>query len=391
MKRRQHISVGNIMRLKKIFIKIFSLILCIIVGCGTLSGCGVVAGGATAQELGLGTFYSPHKPDGSGACFVFDSSLCDGGKKCTAPVGAFTTKPVPKKKAYKDGSLSVTILHIAGHVMVVLNGGSSTCGDYCPLNGTSMQFTPSVAFDKGKTVGADLAEALPLEDAAMVVLLAVWAANMLMLVVQERFTMEGLLKSLCQLVIGIFVISNAGTIVSAFMSLFGNGGSMQNTSFGDELGSRLDADANVLLFALNVPILKWSLVVLGGWIDNGAFDAIFCGILPAFAAVKCSLSVFSAVALAEFEVQLRLKAAPILFAISSQTGWGQTQIGYLKQCMGAAAQVAIIGALSGVANGIDFGINGGLFAQGVAQMISYMIIGGLISQVGNVTHQVFGH
>ena len=59
--------------------------------------------------------------------------------------------------------------------------------------------------------------------------------------------------------------------------------------------------------------------------------------------------------------------------------------------MGAAAQVAIIGALSGVANGIDFDINGGLFAQGVAQMISYMIIGGLISQVGNVTHQVFGH
>lgn len=211
---------------------------------------------------------------------------------------------------------------------------------------------------------------------------------MLMLVIREQFTMDALLKSLMQLIIGALLVSNAEFIAGKFLGMFSAGSPSGNTSnFGATALGKLVASKFVYVaVGFNVPI--WQVGIPGAYLfidDIGTALAIVVGsVMVLMAQIQCAIAVCSALIPAGIEIGLRLKLAPIVFAMSATTGWGEHTVTYLKSCIGCAITPAIIVAIVGQAGAIEALVTGAvgssLLGQALGISIGYKIMSGFVGQ-----------
>ena len=145
---------------------------------------------------------------------------------------------------------------------------------------------------------------------------------------------------------------------------------------------------------LNVPIAQIGVPLGYVFFDKigPPIMAIISSVIILFAQVQCAVALASALIPAGIEISLRLQAAPIMFALSTQTGWGQPMITYLKGCIAAAVTpVVICNVVSAAAEADFFGAGGGMIMTAIKLAISYKIVAGFVGQVGTIVHQVISH
>lgn len=179
---------------------------------------------------------------------------------------------------------------------------------------------------------------------ASAIMVALWAMNFIQQIVQERFTMESALKGFMQLMMGLLVITNAGTLVAAFaetgnalMGLVGAGtpaavfsgfkseleGYMLNGIFSLTIGFRF--------FGINIPIGTV-------WLDYGPMIVMVMIIVPLIAEIICAYKIVSMMVMRMLELVVRVVVSPIPLAFSAHNGFSQESMRYFRGVMACAAQ-----------------------------------------------------
>jgi hypothetical protein len=231
----------------------------------------------------------------------------------------------------------------------------------------------------------------------MAILITIWFGNMLMSIIREQFTMESLLKSLLQLLCGALIVSNSERIAGAFLGLFSAGTPSGGTSnFGAAALTAMN-EAKFLYFALgvNIPIVQAGVPLGFVFIDDiGTVLATIVGaVMVLMAQIQCAIAVCSALIPAGIELSLRLKVAPIVFAMSTTTGWGGDMIHYLKSCVACALTPPIICAIVGQAGAIENMAKGlvgsSLLGTAIAISLGYKIMSGFVGQARSLVSQAF--
>lgn len=361
---------------------------------GTMTGCGMISADdnspyvkkAQTQKQVFGLY------TGQGVA-IFDAELVESSFTFH-PVIDFGAKDVSVSEISAYGS-SIPLLHIIAHFVVGALGGDIECyAKGCNAGSAIIDLSPGTMVSEGLALGQTITGAFgSLAGVATAILVAIWAMNFIQLVVQERFTMESALKGFCKLILGVLVVQNATNIVSAFMGILGSGAGGGNfTNFGSELSAFIKHDALAVGFAFNVPIAKFGFGFVF-WIDLVTpLLGIALGFLPLSAQVKCAAQILSAMIITGAEMSLRLAAAPLMFALTSDTGWGQTQISYIKGSMACAAHPAIVMALIGGIGSFASGIAaGGILGSMIATVLAYNILAGFIGEAKQIGHNVFMH
>ena len=120
--------------------------------------------------------------------------------------------------------------------------------------------------------------------------------------------------------------------------------------------------------------------------------AIIGSIIILLAQVQCAIALASALIPAGIEISLRLQVAPIAFAISTQTGWGQSMITYLRGCVAAGlTPVVIVGIVNGVGDIASLLNFSGIIPSAIGIAIGYKILAGFVGSISNIVHQVVSH
>ena len=376
--------------------KLLLILFILTFGLATMTGCGAL-NGEDAKTVGI----------------IYEDSFKKSGETCTG----YNVLTPPKKgklgwdpiigSGFKMVSLSsvatkggrIAFLHTIAHYIVGALGGSPVCygSDVCSAQGSALDLSPGNMVQQGLSLGQTITGSFgSLAGVATGILIAVWAMNFIQLVVQERFTMESALKGFCKLILGVLVVQNATNIVSAFMGILssGAGGGGSFTNFGATLASEMNKDVLAFGLTFNMPITFKGTAIGAVWIDllNPIMGIAF-GIIPLMAQVKCAAQILSAMIITGAEMSLRLAFAPLMFALTSDTGWGQNQISYIKGAMACAVHPAIvmtlIGGIGGLANQI--GGAGGLVGEMIATTIAYNILAGFIGEAKQIGHNVFQH
>ena len=206
----------------------------------------------------------------------------------------------------------------------VIGSNSDTRGNIYPRNYPSgMDMQPSVVCTKtiaeiknAMDLPAMEGIAKSLQSIVIAVLVCMWMVQFVQQVVQERFTMESLLKGFCQLILGAAIILKAPEITTAFISL------------GDEIFEKI-ASAN-------------SAVDWRGWCDIGAVRAILLLVLPFIGELICAYQIVSQLFTRMIELMIRVALSPIPFTFGGMNGFGPSSISFIKSTLACACQPALI-------------------------------------------------
>ncbi len=403
-KERVRIAQNKVMS-KKNILKIMAIFLTLLVVLPTMTGCGGLGFGEDPQIFKVNNGYDPAKPDkgtwvevvGPGAggvlgggdngmlkrpLIVYGGGMVDGG-------------------IVKNAQVKINILHFAGHFAAVLVGGDGGCpGDVhtCNAGSYAVNLNPLSVCAQALTIGKTIGNAVGgLTGMAMSILITIWFGNMLMSIIREQFTMEALLKSLVQLLCGALIVSNSEAIAGAFLGLFSAGTPSGGTSsFGDAATGAMDG-AQFLYFALgvNIPIVQAGVPLAFIFVDDISviLSTVVGAVIVLMAQIQCAISVCSALIPAGIELGLRLKVAPIVFAMSTTTGWGGDMIHYLKSCVACALTPPIICAIVGQAGTIETMaktlVGTSLLGTAISISLGYKIMSGFVGQARSLVGQAF--
>lgn len=361
----------------------------------TMSGCGVILPDAGSSMIKKET----HTKSGGGEgthCVIFGADHATTNARGKTEYPLFVVDSQQRTRAEISSQpkvIPLLFLHEIGHYIVAALGGDVT-DDYtgCSVSGTA-NLGPAEALNTALTIGQGLGSTIggAASGVAMGVLVVIWCMNFITDIVNERFTMESLLKSCCKLIIGALVISYATPLVEAFMGLFSaSTGSNPGTGFANSLGAAMSVPVSVFGGGVNLPVFEIGAPLALVWIDLHPVIALI-GIIPLIAQVKCAVNIFTAMIVTGVELSLRATLAPLILAMSAHTGWGPHVLQYLKQSMGCALQPALVGGLITAAIGIPgtLGLTGGLLIEAIGLAVAYMIIGGLVTEVKSVANHIF--
>lgn len=240
---------------------------------------------------------------------------------------------------------------------------------------------------------------------AAAILISMWAMGFISQIVNEKFTMETLLKTLMQLLCGILVITNATTLVSAFVdmgiAITNSVGDIKYTAFETLEQDIVDALSTVNIIDVNIKIFSWNLTVGTFVIDVfGPAYAIILMILPFVAELLCAYKICSIMIMRMLELAMRITFAPIPLAFSAQSGFSQEATRYLRSTLACAVQPALIivgctfvGTIAEVIFQIfgsdlaDSGGPGGLLGS-LAMCMSYFILNAFIGESKHLAQEI---
>ena len=245
-----------------------------------------------------------------------------------------------------------------------------------------------------------------IKSTASAILITVWAMGFISQIVNEKFTMETLLKTLMQLMCGILIVMNADIFTEAFVGT-GNllleqlSGVAENTrqfdAFKQELTNML---ANIELSVTHVNLFDLINVTNLTWSDQ-SMEAIFLLIFPFIMQLICAYKIVSMLIMRTFEIMIRTTFAPIPLAFSAQNGFSEGAIRYFRGIFACALQpvLMIVGAccLTSIATIVMQIFGGGDannitgFTASIAMGISYFILSTFLGQVKQLSNEVIAH
>lgn len=203
--------------------------------------------------------------------------------------------------------------------------------------------------DSGGTIGS-VASSLGtiVRSMAISILIAVWAMNFINLVVQERFTMEALLKGFMQLMMGIIVVMNADVLVNAFakagMELMEavpqEGYSIGFSNFKEELFGQLSKISAVSI-GMNILVVKEGFGTI--WFDiTGPVIVTAMLLFPLIQVLMLAYKIISIMIMRLLELYLRITLAPIPLAFAANNGFSHETIRYFRGVLACAAQPLLV-------------------------------------------------
>ena len=240
---------------------------------------------------------------------------------------------------------------------------------------------------------------------AAAILISMWAMGFISQIVNEKFTMETLLKTLMQLLCGILVITNATTLVTAFVdmgiALTNAIGDVKYAAFETLEKDIVEALSTVNIVDVNIKIFSWNLTVGSFVIDFfGPAYAIILMVLPFYAELLCAYKICSIMIMRMLELAMRITFAPIPLAFSAQSGFSQEATRYLRSTLACAVQPALIivgctfvGTIAEVIFQIfgsdlaESGGPGGLLGS-IAMCMSYFILNAFIGESKHLAQEI---
>lgn len=389
---------------KQTFIKFFILLLVFCLVLPTMVGCGGHLG-ADPSVITAEPYYDTTKNKGTrvvihvGETLVPEGSLISDGKGLAKQPLLTATAGACDGTAFTNAGFKLPTIHYAAHYCVALVGGDISCGPYTGGAGggcgaeSEVDWNPLDVAETALGVGQELAGQLNgfTEGLAMGLMFAIWFGNWLTMIIQERFTPEAFIKGCLMLIIGTLVIDNATELVNAFFATFGGGGDV--TADVGAFTDTIEFEYNYLILGLNIPIAQIGVPVGYLWVDDlgTPIVAMIGSVIILFAQVQCAVALASALIPAGIELALRVQAAPIMFALSTTTGWGQPMITYLKGCVAAAVTPVVICSVVNNVAAANFFEFDGVILSSIGVAISYKIIAGFVGQVSGIVHQVISH
>lgn len=189
-----------------------------------------------------------------------------------------------------------------------------------------------------------------LQGCAAAILIAIWAMGFISQIVNEKFSMETLIKTLMQLLCGIVLIKEGPTLVRAFVTT-GNllvdevtaQSQVVMPAFRDELIGMLDNPLTINSVHLNFFDSRTGFVF---WFDFAPLGVILYLAIPFIALVLCAYKIISRMIMRMLELIVRITMAPIPLAFSAQNGFSQESIRYLRATFACALEpiLMILGA-----------------------------------------------
>lgn len=245
-----------------------------------------------------------------------------------------------------------------------------------------------------------------IQSLACAVLIAIWFMGFISQVVNEKFTIETLLKSLMQLLCGILLVTNAKIIVTAFANA---GSALVNAIGGGDVNSGFtgyqDAISSLLtdVTSYNIGFSIASIFTIGigtVWIDINAIIAILFMIFPFIILVMVAYKILSIMIMRMLELTIRIALAPIPIAFGAQSGFGQDSIRYFRATMACAMEPALMLLGAGMVGSIGkivaqiFGMDVsqlGLFMGMLAMGLSYLILNAYFGETKRLAKEIIAH
>lgn len=396
---------------KALFAKIFILFLIFAVVLPTMTGCGLGIGAdGTILEIKDGYDHTKNPAKGT---YVISKSLGEGGtpenggeeldnglvKRPFLVYGGGTGIALSN---FEHAPVKIAAEHLIAHLAVNVSGAGCACdaqdGGYtCFASGISVSFDPfslaATALSIGERIGNSVSGFS--EGLAAGLMVAIWFGNLMNMVIHERFTPEAMLKGCMQLIIGLFVIYNSTELANLFVKLLYKGVDLSmNNGFASEAKDAFqNVTASYAAVGFNIPVAQVGIPIGYVYMDDiGVAVTIAIGsIMVLGAQISCAMAVISALVPVGIEIGLRVQLAPLVFAMTSQTGWTPQTIGYLKGCIAAGAAPALIVAI--VSAGPEIitevaGENASLLVLAVAYTVVYKALGGFVGNASNLAHQI---
>ena len=237
------------------------------------------------------------------------------------------------------------------------------------------------------------------------VLVIFWAMQFMQQIIQERFTMESFLKGMCQLIIGLIIVTNAQNIAGAFV----NGandvvGKLSNSPTKSEALNAFKlfcwekSNDNVLyigFFASGFGSAWFASPIF--WVDIGSLIGVVIMILPFIGQLICAYQIITQMVTRMLELIVRVAVAPLPLAFGAAQGFGPSSLSFLKGTFATAMQpvLIMIGALSYgaivdlivAALTVEPGDLGSLLGS-LIMFVSYMVLSGFIGQTRQLSQEI---
>ena len=255
------------------------------------------------------------------------------------------------------------------------------------------------------------------QSTAAAILITVWSMGFISQIVNEKFSMETLLKTLMQLMCGILIVTNAKIFTEAFVgtgNLFLNELSsigQKHVQFGAFKQELTDMLANIDFSVWYCDIVIGKMAILN-WSDQ-SMSAILLLIFPFIMQLICAYKIVSMMIMRTFEIMIRTTFAPIPLAFSAQNGFSEGAIRYFRGILACAMQPVLMivgacclesivtivmqifgggdaGSITQIFGGGDAGSITG-FTASLAMGISYFILSTFFGQIKQLSNEVIAH
>jgi hypothetical protein len=237
---------------------------------------------------------------------------------------------------------------------------------------------------------------------AAAILIAVWAMGFISQIVNEKFTIEILLKTLMQLMCGIVLITNSTVIVEAFAQagneLVGSMTANASSSLFDGFKSALDFILVNGIFSISIglsigTILQFGLGTI--WLDYGSIVVLIFMIIPFIGQVICAYKIVSAMIMRMLELTVRITFAPIPIAFSAQQGFSQEAIRYFRGILACAMQpvlmlvgVACFETIASAIMEIFGGTATSVLSGAIAMTLAYLVLAAYLGQTKQMSQEI---
>jgi hypothetical protein len=191
-----------------------------------------------------------------------------------------------------------------------------------------------------------------LQAIAAGILLAVWSMGFISQIVNEKFSMETLLKTLMQLLCGVVLVLSAKDIITAFIDLGNELLSFESedtvnigmTAFKSELDGYM---MKLTTMSFGISFLTFVQAGITAILDLNSFVVIAFLAYPFFGQFQCAVKIVSKLITRWLELVVRISMAPVVFAFSAQNGFTQESIRFIRATFACAIQpvLMMIGAL----------------------------------------------
>ena len=252
------------------------------------------------------------------------------------------------------------------------------------------------------------------QSAASAILIAVWSMGFISQIVNERFSMDTLLKTFMQLLCGILIVLNAEDITVAFFNtgndlltnLIVEGHTAESVfeSFQKEISNELNT---MHVWNMGVAINGLVAIPLGTiYIDIPSIMVILYLLLPLIAQILCAYKIISMMIMRMFELIARIAFSAIPIAFGAQNGFGPETIRYFRGVMACALQpvLMLVGVLlfdsignAAMAIAADIGAGAGAGAEGytvtglvgsLVMTLSYFILSAYLGETKQLAQEI---
>lgn len=276
--------------------------------------------------------------------------------------------------------------------------GGATLDPESVLTNTVNSFTDFIS--AGATIATNF------QHFSLCILLCMWALNFVGIVVNEKFTMEALLKGFMQFICGALLVESAGTIVVAFngmgveaMGLVGDAGTTIAESFSglhDSIHDTFLDKTLVLAAAFDIKLIDP--FVLGAIVlDIESVMVVILLAVPFYLQIKLAFKIISVVLTRSLELFIRVAFAPIPLAFASSNGFGPETIRYFRSTMACALQPALMMAgcvaIEPMVASINtvFGFSADAVVPGVLSLCAaYIVISTYFGETKQLAHSIIG-